>query len=81
MRISRNASFWNHLATEDKLAAIVQALAPENVQQFLGLINYYGKFIDTDSSVEWASVQGLWVEMVEEISEQFWSSKAEIGLI
>ena len=33
---------------EDKLAAIIQAPAPQNVQElrsFLGLINYYGKFI------------------------------------
>ena len=34
--------------TEDKLQAIVQAPAPKNVHElrsFLGLINYYGKFI------------------------------------
>ena len=34
--------------TDEKLAAITQAPAPENVQElrsFLGLINYYGKFI------------------------------------
>ena len=34
--------------TDEKLAAITQAPAPENLQElrsFLGLINYYGKFI------------------------------------
>ena len=34
--------------TQDKLEAIVQAPAPKNIQElrsFLGLINYYGKFI------------------------------------
>lgn len=34
--------------TEDKLKAIVEAPAPKNVQElrsFLGLVNYYGKFI------------------------------------
>ncbi len=34
--------------TDEKLKAIVEAPAPKNIQElrsFLGLINYYGKFI------------------------------------
>jgi len=40
--------------TEDKLQAIVQAPAPKNIQElrsFLGLINYYGKFISNAATI------------------------------
>ena len=40
--------------TDEKLKAIVQAPSPENVQElrsFLGLINYYGKFIPNAATV------------------------------
>ena len=40
--------------TEDKLKAIVEAPAPKNIQElrsFLGLINYYGKFIPNAASI------------------------------
>ena len=40
--------------TEDKLKAIVEAPSPKNVQElrsFLGLINYYGKFIQNAATV------------------------------
>ena len=39
---------------EEKLAAIIQAPAPQNVQElrsFLGLINYYGKFIPNAATI------------------------------
>lgn len=41
-------------ATEDKIKAIMDAPAPRNVQElrsFLGLLNYYGKFISNLSSL------------------------------
>ena len=41
-------------ATADKLQAIVQAPAPKNVQElrsFLGLINYFGKFIPNAATI------------------------------
>ena len=41
-------------ATEDKLRAIVQAPAPKNINElrsFLGLINYYGKFIPNAATI------------------------------
>ena len=40
--------------TEDKLKAIVEAPAPTNVQElrsFLGLVNYYGKFIQNAATI------------------------------
>lgn len=40
--------------TEDKLKAIVEAPAPKNVQElrsFLGLVNYYGKFIQNAATL------------------------------
>ena len=40
--------------TDEKLKAIMQAPAPENVQElrsFLGLINYYGKFIPNAATI------------------------------
>ena len=40
--------------TEDKLRAIVQAPAPKNINElrsFLGLINYYGKFIPNAATI------------------------------
>ena len=40
--------------TEEKLKAIVEAPAPKNIQElrsFLGLINYYGKFIPNAATI------------------------------
>ena len=59
--------------TEDKLKAIVEAPAPKKIQElrsFLGLINYYGKFIPNACSLDPESpqqpvAQGCKVEVVK----------------
>ena len=46
--------FLGHHRTDQKLKEIVEAPAPKNIQElcsFLGLINYYGKFIPNAATI------------------------------
>ena len=76
--LQSNVSFLGHRIDaegihplEEKLAAIIQAPAPQNVQElrsFLGLVNYYGKFIPNAATIlvpfKQAALQGRQVEIV-----------------
>ena len=61
--------------TEEKLKAIVDASTPKNVQElcsFLGLINYYGKFIPNA-----ATILAPLNELLHKEAEWKWSEKCK----
>ncbi len=92
MRISRNASFWNQVWPFSDTASMPKVFMLLRIRAGSGsgkrsTVTYYiipriNKLlwqVYRHWFIRWTSfyTQGLWMEMVEEVSEQFWASKTE----